>query len=975
MGAQTRFQLRQLDPRLVAIAAFVLAICLYFTVAYAFFTPISGIVWSANWVVLGASPCISDPAICSLNKGKLQPGDQILSLGKHTADMMRVNRRIVPFDGYRQGDSVPITVWRDGEIVKVNWRLPPSVGLKRAEFLFTTLVIFFPFWLVGTAVLLFMKPRDDRWRLMIIFSYLTALWVCVGIISYTKIVFSSLILHALSWLLVPVFIHFHLVVPSRLYKKTAPPLLVIPYFLCAVLAILELFQFLPFSAYYYGLLLAGLSSLFILIYRSFLQHDPADRLASRLMIAGILLALGPGLIFWVVPTLLGGSPNELTTALAMLAIPIMPLFYGYAIYKPQLGKQESRLNRLMATYALFLVYLTILGTASALTFRWTGLTSEFLVFGLLMAMALLLAAIPLRGLAGHVIERLAYGTTYNKVEIIHYYASRIPEVSNRRELLQLLSEELFPTLKVHQSALLRLDSGNPELLYEFGIDLGQVIPNQRKIDQLIATANNYLPPRAGTKKSELSEYNWVRLVVPLKTREILIGLWLFGRRDPDNYYSQEDIELLDTLGRQLAITLENARLFMTIQRELADRRRVEDNLERYAERLSLLHNIDQAILTAESPQEIAQVALSGIRQLIPCVRTSVALFDYEKEEVELLAAHGVGDDVLPAGLRLPIAYFFQILANRPERVWHIDDLDPISEKVASVDIIRAKGVRAIMSAPLIIGEKAIGTLNLAADSPVAFTDEHSQIAQEVASSVAVAINNARLKTTITQHGQDLQQLSARLIRAQEDERKRISYELHDEIGQVLTAISFNLAAVENEISQAPSPIVDAKLADTKSLIEGLMAQVRSLSLDLRPAMLQDLGLVPTLRWYVNVYGDRHHIPVHFETSDIDDRLPEEIETALYRVIQEALTNVSRHADARQVRLCLFRDNGLLKISIEDDGRGFDPEVVLSAGSTMKGVGLVAIRERVAALNGHFSIKSAPGKGTRLALDIPLGERL
>jgi len=155
------------------------------------------------------------------------------------------------------------------------------------------------------------------------------------------------------------------------------------------------------------------------------------------------------------------------------------------------------------------------------------------------------------------------------------------------------------------------------------------------------------------------------------------------------------------------------------------------------------------------------------------------------------------------------------------------------------------------------------------------------------------------------------------------------------------------------------------------MVESLMAQVRSLALELRPTMLQDLGLVPTIRWYVNTLTKRRGITIQLKTHNADGRFSEDIETALYRIIQEALTNISRHSEASHVHLNLSCQDSNISATIEDNGIGFEVDQILTFASEGKGVGLVAIQERVAALDGRFDIHSAPGLGTRLSVRLPI----
>lgn len=219
--------------------------------------------------------------------------------------------------------------------------------------------------------------------------------------------------------------------------------------------------------------------------------------------------------------------------------------------------------------------------------------------------------------------------------------------------------------------------------------------------------------------------------------------------------------------------------------------------------------------------------------------------------------------------------------------------------------------------------------------------------------------------------EDLQRLSSELMSAQEAERKRISQELHDELGQALTAIRINLAALEKELGPALTPANGERLAESGTLADQMLQHVRELSHDLRPTMLDELGLVPTLRWYVGRFAHRLGLEVQFEAAGLEERLAAELETALYRIVQEALTNVARHAGARRVCLRLERNALRVITTIEDDGVGFDVRRWAAAATPALGAGLFGMRERAALRGGSFTIHAHPGQGTRLVIELPL----
>ena len=173
--------------------------------------------------------------------------------------------------------------------------------------------------------------------------------------------------------------------------------------------------------------------------------------------------------------------------------------------------------------------------------------------------------------------------------------------------------------------------------------------------------------------------------------------------------------------------------------------------------------------------------------------------------------------------------------------------------------------------------------------------------------------------------EDLQRLSAQLMNAQEAERKRISRELHDELGQALTAMRINIASLESELLPTLPAASSEALVETGRMADQMLDHVHELALAFRPTMLDELGLIPTLRWYTDRYARRLGIEVELEATGLENRLPTQIETALYRVVQEAFTNIARHAQARRVRLHLMRRGAKVVVTIQDDGVGFDLE--------------------------------------------------
>jgi two-component system, NarL family, sensor histidine kinase UhpB len=214
--------------------------------------------------------------------------------------------------------------------------------------------------------------------------------------------------------------------------------------------------------------------------------------------------------------------------------------------------------------------------------------------------------------------------------------------------------------------------------------------------------------------------------------------------------------------------------------------------------------------------------------------------------------------------------------------------------------------------------------------------------------------------------------ASQIINAQEEERKRIARELHDETSQVLTSLLISLAVLEESIQTEEAR---KRISDTRVLAHQTLRAIRSLSIDLRPSALDDLGLLPALRWYVKEYQQKCPIEVEFHSTNLKDRLPAEMETALYRIVQECLTNTARHANAHKVRITLVEDGEAVYGTIVDDGAGFDYVALLKMPDHERGLGqglgLTGMQERAVLLNGKLEIHTAPGQGTRVKVRIPL----
>ena len=234
--------------------------------------------------------------------------------------------------------------------------------------------------------------------------------------------------------------------------------------------------------------------------------------------------------------------------------------------------------------------------------------------------------------------------------------------------------------------------------------------------------------------------------------------------------------------------------------------------------------------------------------------------------------------------------------------------------------------------------------------------------------LAAAIQSMRSR--LEEHSLQLRALSERAINAQEDERKRIARGLHDDTGQALTTVIFNLERLEGALPTEAARL-RPRLAATRELAARTLEDLRKLVYGLRPTMLDDLGLVPAIRWYARSNLEEAGIEVAFIDLDETIRLAPRLETALFRITQEAINNILRHAGAHRVEICLFREVEAVCLRVEDDGRGFDIARISQEAVPQRRLGLLGMQERVELVGGQMTVESAPGRGTRIEVQVPV----
>ncbi len=284
----------------------------------------------------------------------------------------------------------------------------------------------------------------------------------------------------------------------------------------------------------------------------------------------------------------------------------------------------------------------------------------------------------------------------------------------------------------------------------------------------------------------------------------------------------------------------------------------------------------------------------------------------------------------------------------------------------SREVLEREGLRCHASIPLKAKDRVLGIMNVACEEDRCFDEDGVRLLTSIGHQIGIAIENARLYEEV-QHKEALRrQLLDKLIRAQEEERRRVARELHDEVGQSLTALIMGLGSAE-EMIPAGADHVKGHLEQIRTVTARTLQEIRRLMVDLRPALLDDLGLIPAIRSYAEAHLTRAGVEPHIEVAGVSRRLPSLVETAFFRIVQEAITNIVKHAEAGRATIRVRFNGSSIVATIEDDGRGFDP-----TGPRLgeRALGMLGMEERVTLLGGVLRIDSQRGRGTRITLEIP-----
>lgn len=453
------------------------------------------------------------------------------------------------------------------------------------------------------------------------------------------------------------------------------------------------------------------------------------------------------------------------------------------------------------------------------------------------------------------------------------------------------------------------------------------------------------------------------LGVPIRARDIVFGnLYLTEKQGGD--FTEQDERFATALAAQAGVAIENARLYESAQTaEASARQRLRE--------IESVHEVGTALLQEVDPSRVLRMVAMLARGLVGASLATIALYDDEERfRVRVAVGERAGEI---EGMDYPVEGSLSGLALQSGETQLIADAAIAASPTAP--IAQRVNVHSAIAAPLFDRDRPVGVLGVVHNQPGRFGEDEVRVVGRFADLASLALRNARLITAERERARvegELAEVRVReqlraetlrqVIRAQEDERRRIARELHDSFGQAIASILLGLKVVEQERT---IPDAHARIADLRKVAAAAAADIRRIAFELRPTALDDMGLKVALERYARDVEDRTGVRVLVSIGLGDGRLHPDVETVVYRVAQEALTNALKSADAGSITVTLNELGGTIRLVVADDGRGFDPE-----GIEGKGLGLLGMSERAALVGGRLEIRSSPGAGTAVELDIP-----
>lgn len=435
-----------------------------------------------------------------------------------------------------------------------------------------------------------------------------------------------------------------------------------------------------------------------------------------------------------------------------------------------------------------------------------------------------------------------------------------------------------------------------------------------------------------------------QIIVPLKSKGEVQGVLAVATRN-SHQFLPEELELITAIGNQIGVAIENARLHQDVARQLEIQRRLNEVAERITSELELDRILPKVLQIAE--------------ELIEADAGVIALLDRESGLIRYPYIHNLPRQLTDITVTPPNGLAGEVISTGRPVV-----IKDYKNYPRAVPAFVEAGTTSVVAVPIVSGNQTFGMLAVGSLNEVRnFSQRDAVILASVGRQTGIAIENARLYENMRFYARQITQ-------AQEDERKRIARELHDETAQALIDLSRRLDDLANQRAQI-SESTRKRLEEFQELIDEILQGVRRFSRDLRPSVLDDLGLLPALEGLMADMKEGNGIKTELRVHGDRRRLPPEAELVLFRIVQEALNNAKRHSQASRVVTTVEFNGGRTRITVEDNGRGFEvPERTGELVSSGK-LGLIGMHERAQLLGGTLTLRSELGKGTTVIVDVPV----
>ncbi len=432
----------------------------------------------------------------------------------------------------------------------------------------------------------------------------------------------------------------------------------------------------------------------------------------------------------------------------------------------------------------------------------------------------------------------------------------------------------------------------------------------------------------------------------------------FVRRDGSQFPVEINVGRFEWDGEEM---------MQVIVRDITDRKLAEEALRQRNQELALRNRASQRFVSSLDLHQVLSTVLDEVSMLCPTISAAVWLVDSASGDLICEQAIGPGGEALQGRRMAADTGLVGWTLRSGETVWRTDaPADPRHDQ--QLDVIPGTAHRSVLCVPFVVKSQAFGVLHLFDHQPERFRPADVSQIEALAVIAAIATENALLYEAMSAQRGQMRALAARLAEVQEQERQNLARELHDQMGQNLTVITLSLNLVEQLLPADTPPMVSHHLRDCIDLIDQMVQQVRSVMAELRPPVLDDYGLLAALRWYGQQFWQRTGVEVDVEDRCIDQRFALTTETALFRIAQEALNNVAKHANASLVTMTVQCDDGPIRLKIADNGRGFDKAAVQQASQDPHW-GFLTMQERALAVGGVLQVNSQPGVGTTVIVEV------